>query len=118
MLSQESDICETFEVSSLVAALQRKDAVQHLHSKLRDCVDMMGVGGAKQARADTVVEDSAAVQRASSDGKDLGDVKCAFEGPYSRIEKGVLSTGAQHPRVCNTMPGDQKYTIYPGRTIC
>ena len=101
-----------------MAALQRKDAVHHLHSKLRDCVDMMGVGGAKQARADTVVEDSAAVQRASSDGKDLGDVKCVFEAPYSRIGVGVLSMGAQHPLVCNTHARDRKYTIHSGCTIC
>ena len=76
--SQEPDICETFKVGSLADALQREDAVQQLHRALRDCVDMMGVGGAKQARTDTMAEDSGTVQRASSDGKDLGDVKCVY----------------------------------------
>ena len=42
---QEADICDTFEVGSLEAAMRRRDAVPHLHAKLRDCVDMMGVGG-------------------------------------------------------------------------
>lgn len=62
--------------------MRRQDAVPHLHAKLRDCVDMMGVGGAApQARpADTVGEDTAAVARSVVDGKDLGDVKCEGSG--------------------------------------
>ena len=75
---QEADICATFEVASLEAAMRREDAVPHLHAKLRDCVDMMGVGGAAP-RADTVAEDTAAIARTAIDGKDMGDVKC---GPF------------------------------------
>lgn len=65
--------------------MRRQDAVPHLHAKLRDCVDMMGVGGAAP-RADTVAEDTAAVARTAIDGKDLADVKC---GPVERSKPAV-----------------------------
>ena len=77
---QEADICDFFEVASLGAALQRQDAVPHLHGRLRDCVDLMGVGGPKQQfKRDTVAEDAAPVARSATDTKDLGDVKCVCQ---------------------------------------
>lgn len=46
--------------------------IQALHARLRDSVDLMGIGLALP-RGDTVAEDAAA---AGGSAKDVGDVRC------------------------------------------
>lgn len=53
-------------------------AVESLHDKLRDCVDLMGVG-IGLPRGDTVAEEGTAVVRDTA--KDIGDVRWACSLP-------------------------------------
>lgn len=51
--------------------------VEQLHSDLRDCCDLMGIGLSSTSR-DTVVEADAPTGTATASGtKDLGDVRCS-----------------------------------------